>query len=90
MPLTVAPPPRNGDAAQGRWFSDAPALAAADPVGAPPDAPEPAPTLPAPAAIARTVAAGVLLAAAALRRRRRRSCSLIAAFAPGRSRATRG
>ena len=39
---------------------------AADPAGAPPDAPEPTPTLPAPAAIARTVAAGVLLSAAAL------------------------
>ena len=66
MPLTVAPPPRNGDAAQGRWFSDAPEAPAADPVGVPPDAPEPAPTLPASAAIARTVAAGVLLSAAAL------------------------
>ena len=66
MPLTVAPPPRNGDAAQGRWFSDAPEPPAADPVGVPPDAPEPPPTLPASAAIARTVAAGVLLSAAAL------------------------
>ena len=65
MPLTVAPPPRNGDAAQGRWFSDAPEAPAADPVGVPPDAPEPAPTLPASAAKAPTVAAGVLHYAAA-------------------------
>jgi hypothetical protein len=66
VPLTVAPPPRNGDAAQGRWRSGVPEPPAADAAGVPPGAPEPAPTPPAPAAIARTMAAGVLLSAAAL------------------------
>jgi hypothetical protein len=66
VPLTVAPPPRNGDAAQGRWATDAPAFAASDQAETHHGAPEPTPTLPASAAIARTMAAGVLLSAAAM------------------------
>jgi hypothetical protein len=66
VPLTVAPPPRNGDAAQGTWCSDAPAFAASDRAAAHHDAPDTVPTLPMSAAIARTMAAGVLFIAAAL------------------------
>ena len=66
MPLIAAPPPRNGDAAQGTWYADVSAPPVADPPSTRPDAPEPVPTRPAPAAIARTVVVGALLAATAL------------------------
>ena len=64
MPLTVAPPPRTGDAAQGP-LTAGPSLGAAPDHAAPPPgepAMEPAHPKP-PAATARTVAAGVLFAA---------------------------
>ena len=60
------PSPRNGDAAQGTWDADPPAFAASDRVETHHDAPAPVPTLPTSAAIARTMAAGVLFSAAAL------------------------
>lgn len=66
VPPTVAPPPRNGDAAQGHWSDDGPAFAASDRPAAQEPAPRADPALPTPAAIARTVAAGVLLSAGAL------------------------
>ena len=65
MPHAVAPPPGTARAAQGRWHSGAPAIAAPDWADSPYDAPGTRPTLPTPAATARTVAVGVLLAAAA-------------------------
>jgi hypothetical protein len=65
VPHVVAPPPGTARAAQGRWPTDAPAIAAPDRADSHHDAPETDPTLPIPAATARTVAAGVLLAAAA-------------------------
>jgi hypothetical protein len=65
VPHAVAPPPGTARAAQGRWHSDAPAISAPDWADSPHDAPGTDPTLPIPAATARTVAVGVLLAATA-------------------------
>src|SRR3954468_16400159 len=58
VPLTVAPPPRTGEAAQGPWFADPPSIAAADHAAMPPGGPAAEPAHPKPAATARTGAAG--------------------------------
>src|SRR3954447_24205500 len=58
VPLTVAPPPRTGEAAQGPWFADPPSIAAIDHAAMPSDGPATEPAHPQPAATARTVAAG--------------------------------
>ena len=58
MPLIAAPPPGTAPAAQGRWLTGVPAYSAPDRAEAHHDTPGTDPTLPAPAATARTVAAG--------------------------------
>ena len=63
MPLTVAPPPRTGDAAQGPLFTDSSRSVVPDHTTPEPAEPATEPAHPKPAATARTVAAGVLFAA---------------------------
>jgi outer membrane biosynthesis protein TonB len=65
VPLTVAPPPRTGDAAQGPLFTDSARSAALDHAVPEPVGPVADPAHPKPAATARTVAAGVLFAVVA-------------------------
>src|SRR3954468_23552775 len=60
VPLTVAPPPRTGEAAQGPWFADPPSIAAADHAAMPPDGRAVEPAHPGRPATARTAAAGGL------------------------------
>src|SRR4051812_25137169 len=64
VPLSVAPPPRTGDAAQGPWYADPPSIAATDHAAVTPDGPATESAHPKPAATARTVAAGDLFASA--------------------------
>src|SRR4051794_41940408 len=64
VPLTVAPPPRNGETAQGPWYADPPSAAAADHAAVTPSGSAAEPAHPTPAATARTVAAGALFASA--------------------------
>lgn len=61
MPRTVAPPPRNGDAAQGHWNAEE-STAATDRAARPHDEPAPVPAHPMPVAAARTAATGGLIA----------------------------
>lgn len=66
MPLTVAPPPRKGEAAQGPLFTGSTWSTATDHAAPEPAGPGTEPAHPKPAAIARTVAAGVYLTALAM------------------------
>src|SRR3954469_12543710 len=65
VPLTVAPPPRTGEAAQGPWFADPPSISATDHAPMPSDDPATQPAHPQSAAAARTAAAGAVLKGAA-------------------------
>ena len=65
MPLTVAPPPRKGEAAQGPWYADPPSISATDHAPVPSDEPATEPAHPQPVAAARTAATGDFPASAA-------------------------